>query len=214
MLSFVSKKLLIVVSLLSLFSVITAQDISHFGTIKGSVLDAETKQPLIGANIFVRDSKTGASTDISGRYQFDKIKVGTYSIVYSYIGYEKIIKTDIIVRTDRITFVNIELKPASLSIENVVVTAGYFNEEESQPTSITSFSSEEIRRAPGSAGDVSRIIFGLPSLAKINDTKNSLIVRGGSPVENASAGAQGWNDRHSRRTGTRYRTGPEGAGNL
>ena len=184
MMSFVSKKLLIVFSLLSFFSIITAQENPHFGSIKGIVVDSETKQPLVGANIFMQDSNSGTSTDISGNYQFDKIKVGTYSIIYSYIGYEKIIKTDIIVRTNRITFVNIELKPTTLSMENVVVTSGYFNEEESQPMSITSFSSEEIRRAPGSAGDVSRIIFGLPSLAKINDTKNSLIVRGGSPVEN------------------------------
>jgi hypothetical protein len=46
------------------------------------------------------------------------------------------------------------------------------------------FSYEEIRRAPGSAGDVSRIMMSLPSVAKVNDQSNNLIVRGGNPVEN------------------------------
>jgi len=42
----------------------------------------------------------------------------------------------------------------------------------------------EIRRAPGSAGDVSRIMMSLPSVAKVNDQSNNLIVRGGNPMEN------------------------------
>jgi len=49
---------------------------------------------------------------------------------------------------------------------------------------VIGFSAEEIRRAPGSAGDVSRILMSLPSVAKVNDQSNSLIVRGGSPIEN------------------------------
>jgi outer membrane receptor for ferrienterochelin and colicin len=71
-----------------------------------------------------------------------------------------------------------------METEAITVNAGYFTQIEEQPTSITSFTAEEIRRAPGSAGDVSRIIYGLPSVAKVNDTKNSLIVRGGSALEN------------------------------
>ena len=66
----------------------------------------------------------------------------------------------------------------------MVVTAGYFHTKAVQPVSITSLSAEEIRRAPGSGGDISRVIMGLPSLAKVNDQSNSLIVRGGSPLEN------------------------------
>ncbi|MDX1700912.1 MAG: TonB-dependent receptor, partial [Melioribacteraceae bacterium] len=61
----------------------------------------------------------------------------------------------------------------------------YYHQLENKPLGTVNFSSEEIRRAPGSAGDVSRIIYGLPSLAKVNDSRNSLIVRGGSPIENS-----------------------------
>ena len=110
---------------------------------------------------------------------------GTYIISFSYIGYESATKTDVIVKPERTILLNVELKSSSIQIGNVFVKSGYFTELENKPVGTVNFSSEEIRRAPGSAGDVSRILFGLPSLAKINDQYNSLIVRGGSPVENS-----------------------------
>jgi hypothetical protein len=66
----------------------------------------------------------------------------------------------------------------------ITVTAGYFSDTKQRSTSTTSFSNEEIRRAAGSAGDVSRIVSGLPSIARVNDQVNGLVVRGGNPVEN------------------------------
>ncbi len=154
------------------------------GIIKGRVIDGESRLDLIGAQIFILERNTGTSTDNKGYFEIRDVPVGSYSIMINYIGYEKIVKTDIIVRTGRETFVNIEMQASSIEISGSTVTGGYFSEIQAQPLSSINFSSEEIRRAPGAAGDVSRIIFGLPSLAKINDTKNSLIVRGGSPVEN------------------------------
>jgi hypothetical protein len=154
------------------------------GTIKGKVVDGESKLDLVGAQIFIRENNAGTSTDGRGYFEIKGVPVGSYSITCNYIGYDKIVKTDIIVRTERETFVNIELQASSIAISGSTITAGYFSEIQTQPLSSINFSSEEIRRAPGAAGDVSRILFGLPSLAKINDTKNSLIVRGGSPVEN------------------------------
>ena len=72
----------------------------------------------------------------------------------------------------------------AVETEAVSVTAGYFTASEEQPVSAIQFSSEEIRRAPGSGGDVSRILLSLPSVAKVNDQSNALCVRGGNPIEN------------------------------
>jgi hypothetical protein len=155
------------------------------GTIKGTITEGGTRLPLAGANILVKDLSFGAMSDIDGKYEIKNIPVGNYAVVISYIGYETVVKTDVIVRPERITFIDAELKPSQLNLDEVIVSSGYFSETESNPVSASNFSAEEIRRAPGSAGDVSRIIMGLPALAKINDTKNSLIVRGGSPTENA-----------------------------
>ncbi|OGV24404.1 MAG: hypothetical protein A3J84_07100 [Ignavibacteria bacterium RIFOXYA2_FULL_37_17] len=165
-------------------NLIPAQENELHGSIKGKVIDGDTKQPLIGVNVFIPDLKIGATTDLDGTFSLPKVKVGSYTIAFSCIGYEKVLTADVIVRSERITFANAEMKPSTIDMNAIEVTAGYFNQVELQPISATSFSFEEIRRSPGAGGDVSRIIFGLPSLAKVNDTKNSLIVRGGSPVEN------------------------------
>lgn len=155
------------------------------GKIKGRLLDAETKLPLIGANVLIAGTQLGAASDTEGNFLIKSIPVGNYSLKISYIGYETKIKPDVIVRSERFTFVEAELKTLALELDQVVVTGGYFTETDEQVSSITNFSYEEIRRAPGTAGDISRVVFSLPSLAKVNDQSNGLIVRGGSPIENA-----------------------------
>ncbi|MCK9210097.1 MAG: TonB-dependent receptor, partial [Ignavibacteriaceae bacterium] len=163
---------------------VSAQETSSTGAIKGKVIVSEGLYPLIGVNIAVKDKSRGTTSDTDGNFEIAKLPIGSYMLVYSYIGYETFTQTDIIVRPARITFVEAKMIESSLKMDDVVVSAGYFNKIEAQPVSIVNFSAEEIRRSPGAAGDVSRILFGLPSLAKTNDQKNSLIVRGGSPMEN------------------------------
>jgi len=148
-------------------------------------LDNETKSPLIGANVTIFDFALGAATNHEGYFIINSIPSGAYTLQFSYIGYQQKIKTDIIVKPSRSVFIEESLKPQTLETDAIVIKAAYFSEDDDQPVSNTSFSAEEIRRAPGSAGDVSRILMGLPCIAKVNDQSNSLIVRGGSPIENA-----------------------------
>ena len=154
------------------------------GSIIGEVRSAETKTPLVGTNVMLAGTNLGAATDEQGRFLITGVPVGSYTIVAQYIGYQTVRITDVIVKSNRRTQVNIEMQVSPVSSEEVTVTAGYFSKELSEPASVTGFSSEEIRRAPGSGGDVSRILMSLPSVAKVNDQSNRLIVRGGNPMEN------------------------------
>ncbi len=154
------------------------------GIIQGQVIDADTKAPLISTNVVLVGTVKGAATGMDGSFVIRKVPVGSYVLQFDYIGFEQHKKADIIVRPERITFVNVELKMAAIETDEIGVTAGYFPESNEEPTSIVSFSHEEIRRAPGSAGDVSRILMTLPCIAKVNDQSNNLIVRGGNPIEN------------------------------
>lgn len=154
------------------------------GTIKGKVVDIDSKTSLIGVNIVLVDTPLGSATDTDGNFSIENIPVGNYSIKFSYISYLPSTRTDVIVRPNRITNCDSELKMSAIETEVVMITGGYFDTQDENPTSAINFSGEEIRRAPGSAGDVSRIIYGLPSIAKVSDSKNSLIVRGGAAFEN------------------------------
>jgi len=166
------------------FVIILAGNKESGGEISGKVVDKKTKMPLIGVNVYVNNKNIGASTDINGKYNIKNLPVGDYEVIISYLGYKKQTKVNVIVRSGRSTYLNIEMTEESIKIDQVIVSAGYFTELEEKPVSSVHFSNEEIRRAPGAAGDISRILTSLPSLAKVNDQKNSMIVRGGSPVEN------------------------------
>ena len=154
------------------------------GTVKGQVLDRETKVPLIGANVTFTGTKMGAASDYDGKFTIENVPVGSYTVQFSYIGYKPLSQTDVIIRSKRITFLKAELKASPVEMQQVVATSGFFSQTEEQPISLVNFSAEEIRRAPGVMGDVSRILSGVPGVARVNDSFNSLIVRGGSATEN------------------------------
>ncbi len=150
----------------------------------GRVVDAETNYPLCSTTVVVKELDKGVYTNEKGQYKIMNLPVGNYTIAFQLIGTQPQLKTDVIIRSNRTTFVNGELKRTAIQIEGIKVETDYFAEIVDQSTSVISFSNEEIRRAPGSAGDVSRIMMSLPSVAKVNDQSNNLIVRGGNPMEN------------------------------
>lgn len=64
-----------------------AQQASQTRHIAGRVIDAETKEPIIGATVWVKDSALGTSTNVDGA--FDYTFTGHYGyIAVSYIGYQ------------------------------------------------------------------------------------------------------------------------------
>ncbi len=177
------KKLIIVIGILIMISTLFSKG-TQTGNLMGRVVDAETSYPLSNVTVIVKDLEQGVYSNEKGQYKIMNLPVGSYTIVFQIIGSQPQIKSDVIIRSNRTTFINGELKRAAIQIEGITVETDYFAKTEEQATGVISFSNEEIRRAPGSAGDVSRIMMSLPSVAKVNDQSNNLIVRGGSPMEN------------------------------
>ena len=176
-------KLILILGILLMSSTLPAREIQT-GNLMGRVIDAETSYPLRYVSVIIKELEQGIYSNEKGQYHFYDIPVGNYTVSFQIIGYQPQIKTDAIIRSQRTTFINGELKRKSIEIEGISVQTNYFAKTDEQTTSVVSFSSEEIRRAPGSAGDVSRIMMSLPSVAKVNDQSNNLIVRGGNPMEN------------------------------
>lgn len=57
------------------------------GKIVGMVIDEETGQPLIGANIILKGTIMGAAADITGRYMILNVPPGRYILIARMIGY-------------------------------------------------------------------------------------------------------------------------------
>lgn len=155
------------------------------GIVTGTVIDAATKEPLIGANILVVELKSsGAMTDIDGKFLIH-VPVGSYSVKVSSMGYTTVVKTDIIVKTGSEVFLDMQLSETTLELTEVGVTADYFDKTVLENNlSTVSLSVEEIRRSPGSLADYQRILQSIAGVSFSNDQMNELLVRGGSPNEN------------------------------
>ncbi|MBU0561699.1 MAG: TonB-dependent receptor [Bacteroidetes bacterium] len=162
-------------------SKMNAQD----GLITGRVMDAKTREALIGVNVIVIElESTGAATDNEGNFQI-KVPVGSYSVKASLIGYQSVVKTDVVVSAGRGLHILINMSESTLSIDQVTVTADYFDEAIIEnDLSTVMLHSEEVRRSPGSSQDFQRILQAMAGVAFSTDQSNELLVRGGSPNEN------------------------------
>ena len=155
------------------------------GSVHGSVTDAATRRPLPGAAVVVLGRGLETVTGAGGRFTVAAVPAGLHRLQVMLTGYDAAILHDVVVRSNRITTVAVALDAAGTGLREVVdVTADYFSAVEEEAASTVRFSFEEIRRSPGAAGDVSRMLQVLPSVGMQTDQRNDLLVRGGSPAEN------------------------------
>jgi len=91
------------------------------GTIRGQVMDRDTREPLPGANIVVQGTSLGAATDIDGRYEIQNVPPGTYTVAVSYVGY-RAAQQEVTVAAGASITLNFMLEPDVRGLEEVVVT--------------------------------------------------------------------------------------------
>ena len=90
------------------------------GSIVGQVTDANSEQPLPGANVVVEGTTIGTATDADGRYRLPELSAGTVQLVVSYIGYAEQ-TVSVTVSGGETARQNIALQPMSFTGEEVVV---------------------------------------------------------------------------------------------
>ncbi len=154
------------------------------GQITGSVINAATKEPVVSASVLIQGTNTGAATGIDGSFSIPNVPVGTYLLRISALGFETVVKTDVVVAAGKQTKLTVELLESLLEFEGVTVTSEYFQKSPDAPISVQVFGAEEIRRLPGGLEDVVRAVSILPGVAQVQNGRNDLIVRGGAPSEN------------------------------
>ena len=93
------------------------------GKISGKVTDAQTGEELIGINVLVEGTSTGAATGVDGTYIINNIEPGVYSLVFSGVGYQKKIVTNVRVSSDFTTTIDMQLSTEAIGLETIVVEA-------------------------------------------------------------------------------------------
>lgn len=166
------------------------QSIAQTGIIRGRVLDKNTQEAVIGANVVLEGTTTGASTDVEGYYKITNVPVGSYNLVATSIGYNSLTKFNITLTSGNEQIVNFELVESTTNLEEIVVK---FDKGRSAsaadmitPLSVQALTTEEIKSNPGGNFDISRVIQALPGVAgsPAGNVRNDIIIRGGAPNEN------------------------------
>ena len=133
-------KLILILFLLLLYTFCTfAQTYS----ISGIITDEDGK-PLTGANVVLTGTGRGAAADKDGKYEINNLNPGIYTLEFSMIGYNSVTIAGKKITNKSIT-VNVRLIPGIIQTnQEVVVTAGKYEQKISElPVSASVISSSE-----------------------------------------------------------------------
>lgn len=145
--------------------------------ITGTVTDL-SGETLIGANVFVKDTYDGASTDVNGNYSFTTSASGEVIIVVSYIGYQETTQKLILKTTNN--NIDFTLKESINKMEAVVISAGTF--EGGTGTKSEVLKPMDIITTAGATADIAGALNTLPGTQTVGE-EGRLFVRGGDGSE-------------------------------
>lgn len=154
------------------------------GTVKGKVIDMQTRGQMPFVNVIVVGTEVGSISDENGAFIIKNVPLGYVKVQASYLGYLTALSEDYLVTNEKTPFINFELIQDNEQLDEVVVQSKLFKKSIESPLSRQSLGIAEIERNPGGNRDVLKVIQSLPGVASNPGFRNDIIIRGGSPVEN------------------------------
>lgn len=112
-------------TLLLVTFLITSGIYAQLGEIKGTIKDKKTGITIPGAtaHIEIAGNKIGDATNIKGKYTINPVNVGTYSVSISAMGYKPVEIKNVLITSDKITFVNVDMEEAITLLDGINVVA-------------------------------------------------------------------------------------------
>lgn len=176
--------------LLSLFALLgfnsaTAQE-QLTQTIRGTVLDQDSREPAFGAHVVVLGTETflGATTELDGTFRIPNVPVGRIDLKISYLGYEDRMLSNLLVGAGKELILNVDMVESVTELAAVKITATKDKTEvlnEMATVSARQFSVEETKRYAGSFNDPARMVSSFAGVNSDGSGDNDIIVRGNTP---------------------------------
>ncbi|MBO0931591.1 TonB-dependent receptor [Fibrella aquatilis] len=152
-------------------------------SLTGYIRHATTKEPIVGATIFIQSSRIGTTTGKDGFFVIP-LEEGSYPIRISHVGY---LSQTMTVNVNKLTLINVELVEDTQYLEEVVVqTEAPDKNVRKVELGVTQLSIKNIRRIPAFMGevDVVRSLLLLPGVTSVGEGATGINVRGGSIDQN------------------------------
>ena len=151
------------------------------GRITGKVVDAKTGEGLPGANVTVKGTYYGATSDIDGNVRIEKVNGGTYTLEVSLLGYKLIQFTNFKVEAGSSATFRAKMEETVLTLDQDIVVVGQkplFDIEETA-------SNRKIEQADIQAAAVQNVQSIVSLQAGVVYADNEIHIRGGRTHENA-----------------------------
>jgi len=157
-----------------------------FQTVKGRVVDKDSKTPLWGATVIISgyNPTLGAVTDSTGYFNIRNVPVGRQTIRVSYIGFGDVLLQNVIVTSRQDISLDILMSESVHNMKEVTITSGIEKDKALNPMATISaltFSIDEVQRFAGGLTDPSRMVQAYAGVAATSNDNNEIVVRGNSP---------------------------------
>ena len=197
---------LLTVTLLFIFAAAGTAQILTKGKITGTVIDSETGEPILGANVFITGTTIGSATDLDGRYTIS-IEPGTYTVTVSCVAFTKKAFPGIKLTPGQLVVLNVVLDPTVIETEEIVVEAeaktayeaALLAKRKKAVAVSDGISAEQMKRTPDfTSGDALKRLVGITLVDNkfvfvrgVTDRYNETMING-TPVASTDAEKKGF----------------------
>jgi outer membrane cobalamin receptor len=193
--------------LFAIFSLMAGNAFAQ-GTVKGTVLEAKSNDPLPGADVVLVGTTTGVATDFDGNFVLN-VPAGTQKIQISSVGYATKVMT-VTVKNGQVTNLGkIALTEDAQSLSEVVIVGvADIAKERQTPVAVSTLKAAEIQERIGTK-ELPEILNNTPSIyatkqgggygdARVNirgfDSRNTAVLINGMPVNDMESGKVYWSN--------------------
>jgi outer membrane receptor protein involved in Fe transport len=134
------------------------------GTLKGKITDKGTKEAIPFASIVIEAGGKqygGVNTDIDGNYTIKPIPTGKYDVKAVYVGYKPLMIKDVIINSDKITFLDVAMETSVQTLKTFEVKeyeVPLISKDQTQTGG--TMTSEEMAKMPGRSAESVAITVG------------------------------------------------------
>lgn len=155
------------------------------GSVRGTVYDQESGEPVGFCNVYLEGTTYGVNSDINGFYNLTRVPAGNYTLAASFIGYDTA-RVEIDIEDGNVITQQLFLVQGALKIKEVSISAEREIARNEVKISRLSVSPKQIAMMPSTGGepDIVQYLQVLPGVVSTGDAGGQIFIRGGSPVQN------------------------------
>ncbi|MEK9829774.1 MAG: carboxypeptidase-like regulatory domain-containing protein, partial [Schleiferiaceae bacterium] len=150
-------------------------------TVRGTIVDADSKFPLMGATVSIGDQKV--VTDDQGSFKLVNIPVGRQTLTAGLFGYGAQTRA-LELNSAKEAVLTIGLQEVATQLGTVEVTAVASGQAKNEMATVSArqFSVEETNLYAGSRGEPARMATNFAGVQGSDDQRNDLVIRGNTPA--------------------------------